>query len=273
LYAQMLISLREAFEAALLIVIVASYLKRIGRPRLIYPLILGGFVGVIASIATGVIAYQTYVFVEEKALAEAVGAFIAVPILTSVIYWMAVKGRDIKASVEEKVGEAVSSKSVFSISLLGLVFVYREGFETVLFILPLLFKEPINTFIGVVIGVLGSLIISYGIFKMGVKMNIRLFFYFTSILLIFVASGILGYGIHELFEYTEEIGLNLSPWSGYVYRLPIDSTNIFHEKGLIGGLLSVLFGYATKMELGRLIAQGAYLLIGLGLVFKAYRTR
>ena len=272
MYAQILISLREGFEAALLIVIVASYLRKIGRPKLIYYLVLGGLVGVLSSVLTGMVAYQTYAVVEEKALAEAVGAFIAVPILTSVIYWMAVKGRDIRRSVEERVRETVSRKGAFGISLLGLVFVYREGVETVLFILPLLFKEPVTSFIGIFIGVFGSVLISYGIFKIGVRMNIRVFFYFTSILLIFVASGILGYGVHEFFEYAEEAGWMFSPLSTYVYRIPIDPTNILHEKGLVGGILAVLFGYSSKMELGRLLAQGLYLVIGLSLIYKAYRV-
>lgn len=271
MYGQMLISFREGFEAALLVAIVVSYLKRTGRSSLVFYLILGSIVGIVGSMVTGAIAYYTYAIVEEKELVEALGAFVAVPVLTSVIYWMATKSRHIRREVEKKVETAVSKRGTIGIALLGVIFVYREGFETVLFTLPLMFQQPIGSIVGVTVGVLGSILLSYAIVRLGFKMDMKKFFYYTSVLLILVASGILGYGVHELIEYGEDREWAVEPWSTYVYRIPLDPSNQLHEKGVLGSIFAVLFGYTTKMELGRLIAQLLYLIAGLTLVFKAYR--
>jgi high-affinity iron transporter len=273
MYAQMLISLRESFEAALLIVIVLSYLKRMGWERYSRYLLLGGFIGVFSSVIFGIVAYQAYLIVEERALAEAIGAFIAVPVLTSVVYWMARKGKNIKREIERDVKARVTRRGAFGIFSLGFVFVFREGFETVLFLLPLLFIEPLSTALGIWVGIIISLVISYSVFRLGVKMNIRSFFYFTSILLVLIASGILGYGVHELMEYGEEAGWDLEPWSNYVYDLGLSSDNVFHNKGVVGSILAVLIGYSTKMELIRVILQFSYLAFGIFLVVKAYSRR
>lgn len=273
MYAQALISLREGFEALLLVVVVISFLRKVGWGRYEKFLILGALLGVLGSIVTGVIAFQTYVLIEQKTLAEAIGAFVAVVVLTSVIYWMARHSKDIKSKVEEEVRAAISTKGVLGITTLGFIFVFREGFETVLFLLPLIFIEPLNTLSGILIGILGSLLLSYGIFKMGFKMNIRSFFYFTSILLIFIASGILGYGVHEFLEFGEDSGWAMEPWSEYVYNFGLSTNNIMHEKNLVGGILSVLFGYSTKMELARVLFQFTYLIMGLILVVYIYERR
>ncbi len=273
MYAQILISLREAFEAALLIAIVLLYLRRMGLDEYSKYLLAGGIIGIIASGVAGVIAYNTYLLVEEKELAEAVGAFIAVPVLTSVIYWMAMKGRNIKAEIEREVERRINLRGALGIFSLGIVFVFREGLETVIFLLPLIFIQPYASFIGVWVGIAIALFISYMIFIMGLRLDLRKFFYFTSILIVFVASGILGYGIHELVEYGEDKGWALEPWSNIVYNLNLPEDSIFHEKGLIGGILAVLFGYASKMELIRLLFQFGYLVLGISLVMYAYRRR
>jgi len=271
MYAQLLISLREGFEAALLITIVLSYLNRSGWRRYNKYLILGGLGGVLTSILFGLVAYNAYLFIKEKELVEAIGAFIAVPILTSVIYWMAKRGKRLREKVEREVETRITKKGALGILSLGFVFVFREGLETVLFLLPLLFAKPFNTAIGVWLGIILSLGLAYSIFQLGYRLNIRSFFYFTSILLVLVASGILGYGVHEFIEYGEEVGWSMEPWSNYIFKLDIPTNNIFHNEGLIGGILAVLIGYTTEMELIRFILQVGYLILGLILIWKAYR--
>jgi len=273
MYAQMLISLREGFEAALLIAIVLIYLKRMNLESYSRHLILGGLAGILLSGLVGICAFNLYLLFEEKELAEAIGAFIAVPLLTSVLYWMAVKGRNLKESIEEDVRTSISLKGTFGIFILGFVLVLREGVETVAFLLPLIFSRPYATFIGVTIGSFLAVAISYLIFIAGMKISIRNFFYYTSILIVFVASGILGYGIHELMEYLEEKGVELGLLSMKVYDLGLSSTHILHEENILGSILSVMFGYTSTMKLLRFILQFAYLVMGLLLIIYAYKVR
>ncbi len=269
--AQTIVSFREGFEAAIVIAVVLTYLKKTGRWSLAHPLLAGSLAGVLLSGVVGWLAYVIYFVLEAKELVEAIGAFIAVPVLTSVVYWMSIKSKEIKREIELRVEEAVKKGSMLPIAVLGLVVVFREGFETVLFILPLLFAEPLGTVAGVLLGVFTSLALAYLVFVGGMKLKMRSFFYVTSILLVLIAGGILGYGIHELLEYGEEAGWPLGIWAEPVYKLPFDEGHPLHDKGIIGSILSVFFGYAVEMELLRLLLQATYVIIALPLVLYVYR--
>ncbi len=138
-----------------------------------------------------------------------------------------------------------------------------------LFLTPFLVTETLETVIGLLLGTLTSLVLAYGIFIIGMKIDIRRFFYFTSILLVLLAGGLVGYGMHELIEYT---GSNVWGWLGdYAFNWEISSSNLWHHKGVIGSIFAVLFGYTVKAEWVRLIAHFAYLTITLPLVFWAYK--
>ena len=269
MFAQALISFRESFEAAILVVIVVLYLKRINKSYLIPYVILGSFIGIILSIITGISAHMLYFIAEIKEVAEAVASFVAVLVLTSVIYWMTIKGKGIKQSVEMKTEEAVRKGSLISMVSLGFIFVFREGFETVLFTLPLIFSQPVETTSGVSIGIIPSLVLAYLIFKGALKIRLKTFFFVTSILIVLIASGILGYGVHELIEYWEETGYSLGVWDEPIYELPFSEDNPLHDEGIVGSLLAIFIGYTTKMELLRFVLQFTYLVIGLSLIIYA----
>ena len=104
-------------------------------------------------------------------------------------------------------------------------------------------------------------------------MNLRRFFYFTGILLVFLAGGLLGYGIHELIEFFNEIGVNLGWIAQPAFILPIPSGHPLHHKGLIGGVLATLFGYTVNPEWIRIISHVLYLVITLPLVVRTYQKK
>mgnify|MGYP005633945203 CR=1 FL=1 len=104
-------------------------------------------------------------------------------------------------------------------------------------------------------------------------MSLRKFFYMTSIMLILVASGILGYGVHELLEYLEEIGVEVGLWTRPIYIIRLDPSHPLHERNILGSLLTVLIGYTMKMELLRALLQSSYLLIALTFLLRAYKVR
>ncbi len=272
MYGAALISFREGFEALLILAIVASYLKRTGRGALVKHVLLGGVAAIIAGLTLGVLSYSVYEASVEKELIEAVGAFVAVPVLTSVIYWMARKGPRIREELETRVERlSVSGKTALGLLALGFIVVVREAVETVLFVTPLLFRNPLGTVMGIALGLAASAMLSYAVFRAGMRINLRNFFYITSILLVFVASGILGYGVHEALEWAEEEGIDMSFLGLNVYSLSVPESSLLHEGNMLGSLLAVMLGYTTEMELARLVAQTGYLVIGLILVARAYR--
>ena len=169
--------------------------------------------------------------------------------------------------------EAITTKEAsLALTSFSFIVVFREGLETVLFLTPFLGKDPIGTVTGTFLGLVASAAFAYVIFAVGMKINIRKFFYFTSILLVLLAGGLAGYGVHELIEYTKETIGEIGWLGSYAYVLDIPSESPFHHKGVIGSILAVMFGYAVKAEWARLIVHLVFLTISLPLVVFVYKT-
>ncbi len=270
---QYLITFREALEAALITAIILSYLVRSARHSLTRYVWYGISLAVVASFSVGAVVWFTYGVLSEtsKLLFEAVAAFVAVAVLSSMIYWMAVKGRHIREETEKRVERAASRSVIIGLASLGFVVVFREGFETVLFLTPFLLGDAIATLAGMFFGILTAVLLAYGVFVVGMKINLQKFFYFTSIMLILLAGGLAGYGTHELLEYYEETDFKIGWLSepAYALNIPVDSP--FHHKGIIGSIFAVMFGYTVSAEWARIIVHISYLAIALPLVIWVYR--
>ena len=268
---QYLITFREVLEAALITSIVLAYLVRTGRRPLSRYIWLGVFSATLVSIFFGVSIWTVYGTLSKsfQALFEGLAALIAVVVLSSMIYWMATKGRELKTQVEDRVEAILTRGATLGLVSFAFIIVFREGLETVLFLTPFLVTDARDTVTGLFLGTLTSLALAYGIFIVGMNVNIRRFFYFTSLLLVLLAGGLVGYGVHELIEYT---GPNMWGWLGHVaYNLDISMGNIWHHKGVVGSIFAVMFGYTVQAEWVRLIAHFAYLVITLPLVIWTYR--
>lgn len=265
---QFLFAFREAFEAALITSIILAYLSRTGRRLLSRYVWYGVYIAVASSLALGISIWLVYGALSPsiQTLFEGIAALLAVAVLSSMIYWMATRGKNIKEEIEKKVEAAVTQDTVMGLIFISFVVVFREGLETVLFLMPFL-NDAIATLGGAFIGVLISLGLAYAIFVVGVRINIRRFFYFTSILLILVAGGLAGYGTHELIEYS-----NMSGWlADNAYELPIPEGNPLHHKNIVGLVPAVMFGYTVEAEWARVIVHLAYLAVALPLVIMVYR--
>ncbi|NJE04707.1 FTR1 family protein [Thermococcus sp. M36] len=262
-----LITFREALEAAIIVAIIIAYLRRTGRAGQIKDVWIGTALSVGVSLLLGIGILRLYGGLGEKELFEGIASYLAVIVLTTMIYWMATKGRNIKEEIESKVSTAIAS-----LALIGFTFivVFREGLETVLFLTPFMTQNPSGTLLGLVAGLAGALILAYLIYGLGMRIDLRKFFYFSSILLVFVAAGLAGYGTHELIEWAEEEGYSLGVFASTAYDLGIPSDSVWHHKGAIGSVFAVLFGYSVSMEWGRVIVQFGYLLVALYLVLRAY---
>ncbi len=265
---QFVITLREGFEAILLVAIVIAYLKRTGRVGDLKYAYYGALTALVAGfvIASGVIAFYGGLEGNQKELFEGIASYLAVGVLTYMILWMA--GRDIKGEIETK----TSQRFGWGIALVTFIFVVREVIETVLFLTPFVAQNVTATAAGASAGIAVSLVLSLAILRFEYKLSLRKFFYITSILLAFIASGLVGYGTHELIEVAESKGYE-SWLFDKAYDLGIDRSNPFHNNGIIGGIFSVLIGYSVSMEYLRVILQFGYLAVTLGLIHLSYRAK
>jgi high-affinity iron transporter len=268
-----LLAFREALEAALITAIILAYLVRSKRKPLIRYVWYGVYLAVAASFVLGIFIWFVYGGLSgpAKALFEGVAALIAVAVLSSMIYWMATKGKEIKVEVERQLVRITTRNAIMALVGFSFIVVFREGLETVLFLTPFLVTDVAGTLVGAFFGVIISLFLAYAIFVVGMKINIRKFFYITSMLLVLLASGLAGYGIHELLEYSEDVGIETGWLGENAYVLDISEDNPLHHKGAIGSIFAVMFGYTVKAEWLRVIVHMAYLIVTLPLVIWVYR--
>ena len=195
--AELIIMFREVLEASLIIGILYTYLNKSGNKDSVKMVWGGVVVAIIASIIIALIFGQLAIGLKdaEAKIFEGIVMIIASIVLTTMIIWMA-RNKNISEDLKNKAKEAISSGFKYGIFTLAFVAVFREGVEIIL----LLWGagkggiDIISSVIGAMLGLAGG----YAIFVQGVKVPLQKFFSVTSVLLIFVAAGMLTYGVHEL---------------------------------------------------------------------------
>ena len=134
--AALLITLREGLEVSLVVAIIAAYLVKTGRSEHLGAMWTGVGAAIAASITTGLLFKAVIGEFEgkwEQAI-EGLLAFLAVGVLTWVIFWMRSNARSIAGELHTRIDVALT-ESPLSLSIIAFIAVAREGFETALFLL------------------------------------------------------------------------------------------------------------------------------------------
>ena len=190
--ATFIIGLREGLEASLIVGILAAFLRRNGMS--LGPMWLGVAVAIALSIAVGVglaLLEQALPQAGQEALETVIGA-VAVFFVTGMIVWMSAHARTLKGELEAGAAEAMSHSGVFALAVMAFLAVLREGFETSVFLLAT-FSAAQSAGLaaaGAILGLLLSVVIGWGIYMGGVKLNLSRFFRITGGFLILVAAGL-----------------------------------------------------------------------------------
>ncbi len=269
---QALIAFREVLEAALITSITLAYLARSGRADQGRQVWWGIALAVATSIAVGATVAALFGTLDEAAMTlfEGAAALLAVAVLTSMILWMATRGPGVEGDLKERLGRATSKRISLALVAFAFIVVFREGLETVLFLTPFGGEDPAGTLAGAMVGIGAAVALSYALFRTGVRMDLRRFFYVTSVLMVLLAGGLAGYGVHELIEHQEEVGADVGWFGSTAFDLGVPSSSPLHHKGVVGSVPAAMFGYAVSMEWGRVVVHLAYLAIFLPLTVAAY---
>lgn len=186
------IGLREGLEAALIVSIVATFLKRNGVG--LRGLWLGVGAGVGLSVAVGVVlrlVEQSLPQAQQERMETVIGA-VAVFFVTGMILWMRNHARFLKRDLEAHAADALASGTTTALAVMAFLAVLREGFETSVFLLAT-FSQASSApaaVLGAVLGIAVSLVLGWGIYRGGVRLNLQRFFSITSAFLILVAAGL-----------------------------------------------------------------------------------
>ena len=199
-----LIIIREGVEAALIVSAIIAVLKATGTSQAIRYIHLGWVLALVSGTLTWVFA-QTVLTVSgaQREVVEGFTALLAAVVLFSVSYWLISKAEAKKWQqfIQSKVQEALTGGRIAALVGVSFLAVYREAFETVLFYQALwLQSQSTQIFViwGFLVGVGLLVVIVWFIFKVGMKIPLRLFFGVSSALLYLLAFVFIGEGIKDL---------------------------------------------------------------------------
>ncbi len=201
----LLTGLREGVEAALIVSIVLAYLVKTGNARHASRIWLGTALAIAVSIAVGVTLFVTIGGFEgaSEQIFEGVAMTIAAAVVTWMLFWMRRTAANIKGQLHARVDRSLTEGSIFGLTLLAFTAVIREGIETALFLLgqaTAAGTQATSTLVGALIGLAIAAVIGYALYRGARVINLRTFFSWTGVALIFIAAGLLSYAVHEFVE-------------------------------------------------------------------------
>jgi high-affinity iron transporter len=240
--ANFLIGLREGLEAALVVSILIAYLVKTHRQHLLARVWLGVGIAVVASLGFGALLTfgpKGLTFTAQEAIGGSL-SIVAVGLVTWMIFWMARTARSLSGHLRGAVDRAADS-SAWSLAIVAMLAVGREGLETAIFIWAATQAAAGSTgstaqpLVGAVLGLALAVVLGYLIYRGAVKINLSKFFTWTGVFLIFVAAGVLSYGVHDLQEAGILPGLN---------TLAFDVSNIVPPTSWYGTVLKGVFNFS-----------------------------
>lgn len=205
LFPAYLIGLREGLEVALVVSILIAFLVKSDRRSRLPQVWVGVGLAVALSVGFGyLLAYaQTTLFSrnEDRELFDAITSLAAVVFVTFMIFWMRRAARSIAGELRSKLDEAIEVGPL-AVVVFAFLAVAREGMETsVLFFSAAQgAATDAGPLLAIVAGLATAVVLGWLLYAGAVRVNLTRFFTWTGALLVFVAAGILRYGVHDFQE-------------------------------------------------------------------------
>lgn len=259
--ATFVIFFREGIEASMIVAILLSYLNRIGQRRYFRDVFLGIFVALVLVFGGGIAAFlliSQYDGSNVQTYFETVTYLIAAGALTYMTFWMQSHSRTMAKDLERKSETALSGGTRAGLGVLAFQAVGREGVETMVFTLAIVFAStkqaatPVKgdfLIFGALLGLLVSLITAFAIYRLGARLNLRRFFQTLGVVLMVFAAGLLADAIENL----QQLG-----WLAFGQRALWNTSSFISEGSSIGDVLHSLIGYAERPTVLQAIVWAAY---------------
>jgi high-affinity iron transporter len=198
------IGLREGVEAALIVGIIAAFLRQEGRRDALRWMWVGVGIAAVICVAAGValeLISRDLPQRQQEMLETVIGA-IAVGAVTFMIVWMRRNARGLRRALEGRASDALMQGSVAALIAMAFFAVIREGFETSVFLLAAFDSstDPLTAGGGALLGVVLAVGIGYGIYRGGIRLDLARFFRVTGLVLVLVAAGLVATALHTAHE-------------------------------------------------------------------------
>lgn len=254
------LTFREGLEAAIILSIVLTFLKKAGELELPRYVAYAAILAAAVSAVVGLIVFETTGSLTGRAeqLFEGTTMIAAAIVITHV--WR--QSSNVRRQYEQKLttglGGSSARRAIFVTAFLAVLI---EGLEIVLFLRASVQEGVGGVFVGGVIGLALAVGVGLVLYQTNRLRDAVLLFYVIGAMLIVLAAGLLAHGIHEF----QEAGV-----------LPMLRENVWNTNGIVneqvgvGKFLRSLLGYNGNPELLEVIAWVTYLAVA-GWYFQAGR--
>lgn len=202
--ASFIILAREGLEAILLLVAMFAFLRKANRSDALPWVHAGWIAALVLGIATWFAAtYLITISGANREITEGATALLAAAILLLVGVWLHNKSyaQHWQEYVSGKLQRTLQSNRLWLLTLIAFLVVYREVFETVLFYRALWAQGDHNAILaGFAAAALTLVVIAWGVFYYSLRLPIRQFFSWSSVLIAALAVIFTGKGVAALQE-------------------------------------------------------------------------
>lgn len=268
--ANYLVGLREGLEASLIVVILVAHLVRTDRRQLLPAIWTGVAVAIAGSLGFG--AMLTFgprgLTFEAQEIIGGGLSIVAVGFVTWMVLWMAAAARGLSSELKGRVNAAAGAGRG-GLVVLAMLAVGREGLETALFLWAATRAAAGTTestavpAVGAVLGLITAVVIGWGVYRGALKLNLGRFFAWTGGFLIFVAAGVLSYGVHDLQEARVLPGLR---------SLAFDVSSVIDPSTVVATVLKGVFNFSPATTWLETVVWVAYVATVLPLFVRRLRA-
>jgi high-affinity iron transporter len=277
-----LITLREAFEALLIIGIIVTYLNRVGARKWTKWVWCGSALALFASFLVALL-FQV-VLTDFRMMASEnymrIGMlFVSSLLLTHMAVWMSGQQKDIRGDMQAKLDKILTAGSVANLIVHSFLVTLREGVETVFFFAAISGGdiEKALTSWGALAGLVLACVLAYFFFSSSKKMSLRKFFAVTKAMILIIAAGLFAQAIGIMQDQGIIGSVYRTPSGeiGEVYNIvsilpehPVDEEHYIRDygaepllSGQIGIFLKALLGYTHNPSVEEFVFYWLYYIV------------
>ncbi|MGB3492929.1 MAG: FTR1 family protein [Elainellaceae cyanobacterium] len=272
------VTLREGVEAALVVGIVLASLDKADQSRLNSWVYAGIGVGIGASVLIGMLLIGIITGLDAsdqtsarviKQLLEGGFSVVAIALLSWMLIWMTGQARQLKSDVENSLTATLTQGANAGWGIFGLitVAVLREGFETVIFIAAK-FQQGLMPVLGAIAGLIGAVVIGFLLFRLGIRINLKLFFQGMGLLLLLIVSGLVITALRHFDAAALTLAQTSDTWATicpdatracFLGPQVWDASQVLPDRQFPGILLKAFFGYTQHLYLAEAVGYLVFL--------------
>jgi len=233
----------------MIVAILLSYLSQVNQRRHFRDIYLGVAAAFVLIFVGGIAAYfliQHYDGSNVQTYFETATYVVAAAVLTYMTFWMHAHARTMAKELRERSDVVLSKGSRIGMGIMAFQAVGREGLETMVFTLAIIFASsrqaatPVHgnlLWLGAILGLALALGIAFAIYRLGAKLNLKRFFQVLGIVLMIFAAGLLSDAVQNL----QQLG-----WLPFGNHAMWDSSGMIAESSNLGNVMHSLVGYAER---------------------------